>query len=723
MLDAYVLSSPIWYAFSKKGADKKDKKPRLCYIGRVYKGERKNVFVDLLTLYKKCGMFLLGAIPTHALSFFSCCSRSLTSVRVLLFSLYTWFVGSKKHFGFERAFNNHTLPKGEEFYTDALTEAKIFKIFGSFLEIQNKAIPYTFILLDIIEKKSHPNIRREIKVRKEKMLEILWSSESKDDFYNKIDEVSHRDFLFYTLFWFPHKFTEGLDEWQVALPRKLQQLKETDGINTPNTLVLTGSRGFGKTTEGNIFVSNLLTQEVRRVISLISADWDTAFRLWDNNIRLFLNMYDRFQPLPTNLGFRFDPKVKTLFCSRFFPLLGSSESEDSSGDGLDDVLAFRRKISKRVQMSWNMTNGVSLLGHSINVSSRGIVVGELRGDCFIYDDIENEVILKSLIKINAIRKVIKTNSSAFTGMKNKPVFSLISGNYLSREGNIQWLRDNAEINPKETMRFRFSAVNADETTEMSEWTSNTVRYTDEEIQELLKKQVANPYEICDLPDIKGDSSFDMNKLNLISEKDLEFTDLKTVLVLDPSLGEQKSCPMGLTTVLINEKGQFFFSGERFKDPIQEVCDLLGKRCFDNNVSYLFCEGGSMQEVVGMLFIQKFALQFPTLKTIVETYNLKDKSKMDRVIYAKDEVQKKENKYFFITEKCADLFEDMAKFIDPKLKKVDRNNKQILAGLDVLDSFSSAVILAERYPKIFSHLRMAGHNPHSQYQQSAVFELF
>ena len=629
--------------------------------------------------------------------------------------------------GFNRAFTDNTLPKGEEFYTDPLTEARIFKIFGHVSDVQNKAIPYTFILLDVIEKKSHPNIRREIKVRKDKMLQILWTCESKDDFYEKIDEISARDFLFYKLFWFPHKFTAGMDEWQIVLPRMLQNLKETDGITTPNTLVLTGSRGFGKTTEANIFVSNLVTQEVRDVISLISADWDTAFRLWDNNIRLFLNMYDKFQPLPTDLGFQFDPKVKTLFCSRFFPLLGSVESKkaqmkDGSNDDLDDVSIFRQKISKRVQMSWNMTNGVSLIGHSINVSSRGIVVGELRGDCFVYDDVENEIILKGMAKVNAIRNVIKTNSSAFTGKKEKPVFSLVSGNYLSRDGNIQWLRDNAEKNPKETMRFRFSAVKADEDTPMEEWTSNTVRYTDAEIQELLKKQVANPYEICDLPQIKGDSSFDMNKLNFVSEKDIEFTDLKTVLVLDPSLGEQKSCPMGLTTVQINEKGQFFFSGERFKNPIQEVCDLLGKRCFDNNVSYLFCEGGAMQEVVGMLFIQKFATQFPNLRTIVETYTLNDKSKMDRVIYAKDEVQKQKNKYFFVKEKCPDLFEDMAKFVDPKIKNIDRNNRQILAGLDVLDSFASAIILAERHPKIFTNIHIGGHNAQMN-KQERVFELF
>ena len=456
----------------------------------------------------------------------------------------------------------------------------------------------------------------------------------------------------------------------------LQELTESDGLTRFDKLLCTASRGVGKTQLGWIWVCWITAFGIRRSIGVIGYDEDACKKLLKNILGHFEE--------------RHEDGEKTLFTSRFNYVANTKRAKVIDEDSID--------LTVKSMSEWSLSTGGALVPIAARKGGRGAYGGRYRLDAAIFDDVETHTTAASEKETSKIRQAMKSIFAAHTNDKNRPIISLVLGNYVWRTGNIHWLAEMSREQNSLVRYLRYTTVVYNEYTDTV--SSNSANLTQEQAVALFhkNKEEGTLAELLDRPDQEGDNVFSPLSITIVDKSDVENIPTTKYIVVDPAMGNvPKACPIGQIIVYADEKGRFYFSGKEYGGlHLTEYANKCINLCDKLNVAKLFIEGGGMQEAVKLYFREKIVNLDRNI--IVDSYNYNKYPKLDRVFKAKEILESTRDKFYFIGEECRELLPKIRSF-----KYTSEPTRAEKADIDVLDCWACAMLLIDEQEIVNYHL--------------------
>ena len=477
-----------------------------------------------------------------------------------------------------------------------------------------------------------------------------------------VDDLCANSFPHHLVWYFSHRYYNGFSNWQ---PEEL--IESSSAIIDPkcdyDKLILTAFRGGGKSVTQKIHQNWAMKNKHSVCTASVAHNQDTAI---DNMQRMILLFADT------------DGSGNDSLYSLLFSKYVSNIEEVRQMTNEESIRNKFRGTSKNAY--FDLENGSRVFPISVNGRLRGLEAADgtrLRG---IYpDDVEDPSMIGT-VEVGKIWELLNSGFTALTNIKEKPVYTILSGNYTEYDGNIHKF---SKLSENEESRIRFvnvSYVNKEEKT------CNDHNTTYEEAMKKIKAS-DRPEELLNDPAAGVLSEINVDEIELVLKDSVDKRNCINILSVDGSYtGTEYSDSAAIAGCYIDVYGNMYWYGdkhEKIKTP--ELIQTTINKINETRPDFVLLEGGGLQTIFTQWFNEKarqvWGSRYPF--TLIEIDARKKKNKFDRLNSFIPVLN--DNTTHIIKEHSKDIIETLSNCSKEKLKRIKNSTKSKSLGLDMLDA--------------------------------------
>ena len=383
-----------------------------------------------------------------------------------------------------------------------------------------------------------------------------------ESFFKESDELCKESLMAFILLYFPHKVENGFESFQPAM------LSDLDGVLVSpdyNKLILTGYQGCGKSMYQLLWGARNLVYKLRICPIYIGHTIDRSSNLVVKQLNLFNELWvsDSGRAFPNLFSYRFGELTSQL---------KKSKNEE-----------YLTIVRKSMASEYALNNGTFLIPVSVEQVVRGIQSSTgIRFDSCIIDEIE-DVSWVGTAKQDNIWNLISTAMNRDTTSVERPIASVVSGNYTEAGGNIEKLYYWGKDETKKTKFFSQDLI--DEKRKIcfkKDWTFERA------LREIDSSD--RPQEWRNDPKSGTLSSIDMDKIKYIPIVEVLQRKRYMLTSLDPAASNKEySDSSGITYIYILDDGDVAVWGDQYRLNSFDLADSFLSDSVNRGADEAICE--------------------------------------------------------------------------------------------------------------------------------------